>query len=79
MLEKDWEGVGGAYELDETNVLYKIINLYKDKVFGKNVLVVGSESPWVEAILLAVGANHITTMEYNRITSTHPQVYEYGI
>ena len=70
--------MGGPYEVDETNVLYQIINLYKDKVVGKNVLVVGSESPWVEAIVLAVGAKHVTTMEYNKITSTHPQVYKTG-
>ena len=69
--------MGGPYEVDETNVLYQIINLHKDKVVGKNVLVVGSESPWVEAIVLAVGAKHATTMEYNKITSTHPQVYKY--
>ena len=41
---------------------------------GKNALVIGSETPWVEAILLAVGAKHVTTLEYNRIKSTHPQV-----
>ena len=35
---------------------------------------IGSETPWVEAILLAVGAKHVTTVEYNRIISTHPQV-----
>ena len=58
----------------ETEVLYETLNLFKNKVIGKKALVIGSETPWVEAILLAVGAKHVTTLEYNRITSTHPQV-----
>ena len=35
---------------------------------GKTVAVVGSMSPWVECILLAVGAGHVTTIEYNQLT-----------
>ena len=35
---------------------------------------IGSVIPWVEAILLVIGAKHVTTLEYNRINSTHPQV-----
>ena len=74
VLKKDWNGVGGAYGAGDTEVVYETINLYKHKVMGKNALVIGSETPWVEAILLAVGAKHVTTLEYNRIKSTHPQV-----
>ena len=74
VLKKDWNGVGGAYGAGDTEVVYETINLYKHKVIGKNALVIGSETPWVEAILLAVGAKHVTTLEYNRIKSTHPQV-----
>ena len=51
-----------------------MINSFKDKVKDKRILVVGSETPWVEAIVLAVGAKHVTTLEYNEIISTHPQV-----
>ena len=51
-----------------------MINTFKDSVNGKRVLVVGSETPWIEAIILAVGAQHVLTMEYNKIVSTHPQV-----
>jgi hypothetical protein len=43
-------------------------------VSGKRALVVGSESPWVEAILLEAGAKHVVTLEYGRIHSQHPQV-----
>ena len=55
-------------------MLYEIIEQYKDKVIGRRALVIGSVNPWIEAILLAIGAKHITTLEYNKITSTHPQV-----
>lgn len=41
---------------------------------GKHVAVVGSKSPWVEAILLGVGARHVTTIEYGAIESQHPNV-----
>ena len=71
---KDWNGVGGAYGGVDTRVLHDTIDLYKDRVVGKRVLVIGSETPWVESILLALGAEHVTTLEYNGIVSTHPQV-----
>jgi len=70
---KDWDRVGGAYGGLDTRVLHDTINLYKDRVVGKRALVIGSETPWVESILLALGAEHVTTLEYNRIVSTHPQ------
>ena len=61
---KNWGKVGGgAYGAEETKILFETINLYKDKVIGKRVLVIGSVIPWVEAILLAIGAKHITTLE----------------
>ena len=71
---KDWNRVGGAYGGMDTRVLHDTIDLYKDRVVGKRALVIGSETPWVESILLALGAEHVTTLEYNRIVSTHPQV-----
>ena len=38
------------------------------------MLVIGSISPWLEAILLEKGANHITTLEYTQIHSLHPNI-----
>ena len=76
MNKKDWNRLQGAYGGAESEVLFDTINLYKHKVVGKNALVIGSNSPWVEAILLAVGAKHVTTLEYNRIISTHPKVIQ---
>lgn len=36
-------------------------------VSGKHIIVVGSYTPWVEAILIAEGASNITTIEYAKI------------
>jgi hypothetical protein len=36
--------------------------------------VIGSENPWAEAILLAEGAEQVTTLEYGYINSTHPKL-----
>ena len=44
------------------------------KFKGKSVLVIGSENPWVEALLLWQGARHVYTLEYGSINSTHPQI-----
>ena len=42
---------------------------------GKHVLVIGSERPWIEAILLLSGANHVTSLDYiPDLKSSHPQV-----
>jgi len=44
------------------------------KLKSGNVLVIGSEIPWVEACVLSSGAKHITTLEYGEIVSEHPNV-----
>ncbi len=41
---------------------------------GKRVLVVGSMSPWVEEMALALGAEHVATLEYNAIDVRHRKV-----
>lgn len=41
---------------------------------GKHVLVIGSTYPWLEAIALAAGAAHVTTLEYRPILSHHPNL-----
>jgi hypothetical protein len=41
---------------------------------GKHVLVIGSEQPWIEAIVLSLGAAHVTTLEYGSIQSQHRQI-----
>ena len=43
-------------------------------VEGKHVLVIGSQTPWIETILLNKGAKNITTFDYVKIKSDHPQI-----
>jgi hypothetical protein len=62
----------GNYGQSETKWL--IEGLEHTAVRGKNVLVIGSENPWVEACVLNAGAAHVTTLEYGKIVSQHPQI-----
>lgn len=43
-------------------------------VAGKNALVIGSQNPWLEAILIFSGAAYVTTLEYGKFVSNHPQL-----
>ena len=38
------------------------------------MLVIGSITPWIETILLAEGAEHITTLDYNVYECDHPKI-----
>ena len=38
------------------------------------MLVIGSQNPWIEAILLEKGAKRVTTLEYEVLESLHPNV-----
>ena len=42
------------------------------------VAVVGSITPWVEAIILNHGAQHVTTVEYNSPSCAHPRLQMVG-
>jgi Caenorhabditis protein of unknown function, DUF268 len=39
-----------------------------------DVLVVGSEKPWIEIICLFLGAKSVTTLEYGEINTNHPKL-----
>jgi len=41
-------------------------------VTGKVVLVIGSQSPWLEAVLIARGASKVVTLEYGSFVSEYP-------
>lgn len=62
----------GTYGRDATKMVRE--KLRQLNLNGKSVLVIGSETPWVEVLCLGLGAAQVTTLEYGRITSTHPQV-----
>ncbi len=63
----------GTYGRSETSFLLQ--GLHQIPIMASaNVLVIGSENPWVEACVLSTGAAHVTTLEYGRIESRHPKV-----
>ncbi|XP_059080225.1 uncharacterized protein LOC131878306 isoform X2 [Tigriopus californicus] len=43
-------------------------------ISGSHVLVIGSQTPWLEAMLLEVGAKKVTTLEYVKIRSEVPEI-----
>ena len=44
------------------------------QIKDKHVLVIGSTWPWVEAILLYLGVDRITTLEYASQNNEHPKI-----
>ena len=64
----------GNYGEESARILFEMLD--KAGVEGKHCLVIGSVSPWVEGLALAMGARHVTTLEYGQIVSQHPQVEE---
>ena len=64
----------GNYGPGETNSVLEALWQHAGLWGAANVLVIGSENPWVEACALQAGALRVTTLEYGRITSLHPQI-----
>ena len=66
----------------DPKIVYEIADLIEEtmleNVRNKHVLVIGSDSPWIETILLAKGAAKITTLEYANITVEHPKITVIG-
>ncbi len=53
--------------------MYALQNASYDIKEGR-VLVIGSEKPWVEAVVLSLGAREVVTLEYSHIISTAPKI-----
>jgi Caenorhabditis protein of unknown function, DUF268 len=62
----------GTYGSPSTNYVRDMLVGFN--LTNKSVLVIGSEKPWVEVICLYAGAKHVTTLEYGKIISHHPQI-----
>ena len=45
------------------------------EVKNQHILVISTQEPWIEAILLELGAKRITILEYNDIFNEHPQLF----
>jgi hypothetical protein len=62
----------GTYGATETNCFAQ--SLGNTSFRDKKVLVIGSEIPWVEAVMLHKGAAHVMTLEYANLVSSHARV-----
>jgi len=60
--------MGTPYGRDALQSLIESFEKYD--ISNKNVAVVGSETPWIEAVLLNLG-NHVTTVDYNVPTTSY--------
>ena len=63
----------GPYVHNESITLIEGIK-HAPGIKNGRVLVVGSESPWVEAYVLNEGAKEVVTLEYGSIESKHPKI-----
>lgn len=53
----------------DTEPLYELFDSRPNLVFNKRGLVIGSENPWLESLLLQYGAKEIHTLEFGSIIS----------
>jgi hypothetical protein len=60
----------GGYDLYEENSMKNAIHAFS--IAGLDGAVIGSKTPWVEAIMFAGGARGVTTIEYGTIDSRIP-------
>jgi hypothetical protein len=63
----------GNYGRQETAHLLQGL-LQVPNMASANVLVIGSENPWVEACILSTGTLQVTTLEYGQIDSRHSKI-----
>ena len=65
------QNTGGEQYLHGANYHLNAILKYIDNIKNKHVAVIGSQYPWIEAILVNAGAKSITTVEYNVPVCNH--------
>lgn len=63
-------GPYGKSTVDSIGEYFEVHMNLKDK----HVLIVGSQSPWIELIALDKGAKKVTSVDYVKIVSEHPQI-----
>jgi len=66
--------LAGTYGLGTCNQVMATFRQHADEIRGKHFFVIGSQRPWVEAMLLVAGAAHVTTIEYGPLNSTDPRI-----
>ena len=50
------------------------LKMHAESVKGADVLIYGSMEPWYEALMIAMHAGSVTTVEYNQLTYDHPDI-----
>jgi len=75
MLEKASKRQRMKYRSDGLKI-HDGADKYKSYIVGRRGIVIGSEDPWVEAILLHHGAAKLLTVEFGKIVSKIPQYIE---
>jgi hypothetical protein len=65
-LENVKNGQAGVETYDDGAIFHlQAFEKYIDSIKNKKVAVIGSETPWIEAMLVNCGAKEVTTVEYN--------------
>jgi hypothetical protein len=62
------------YGSDGLKIHDGVVKYKRSYIEGKRGIVIGSEDPWVEAILLHHGAGKLLTVEFGQIISEHHQI-----
>jgi len=73
LLEND--NVTNINTYRDKNVLKPALMKYKHIIRDKSVAVIGTIKPWAEAMMLNLGAEHVTTVEYAEIIIDHKRVF----
>lgn len=66
-----------TYDARSVFDLYKMLD--KFSIANKEVLVIGSQNPWIEVCCLAFGAKTVTTVDYNPPVSESDQIRCVGV
>jgi hypothetical protein len=66
----------GSYGVSETSAIRSAVGRGSTHfdLLDKRVLVIGSQQPWIEAVVLEAGAKEVVTIDYANVTSRHPKV-----
>ena len=71
------KSIGILYKMQWIQNEVTRIKFHLEKHFdikNKSVLVIGSQLPWIESLLLYLNAGHVTTLEYNPYKTNHPKL-----
>eukprot|EP01006_Ploeotia_vitrea_P012655 TRINITY_DN33469_c0_g1_i1.p1 TRINITY_DN33469_c0_g1~~TRINITY_DN33469_c0_g1_i1.p1 ORF type:complete len:380 (+),score=46.43 TRINITY_DN33469_c0_g1_i1:49-1188(+) len=64
----------GSYGVEVHLWMREYLLEHVQSVKGKDALVIGSQHPWLETLLLSMGARHVFTLEYDKLETKHPQL-----